>query len=162
MTSLNLRIRRSSFQFMKKLRHRETEKVSQQPKDHAKLLQSCPALWDPVDCSTPGSSVLGILQARILEWVAVPSSRGSSSPRDQTCIMYPALAGRYFTTSATWEAQGQESNLKPGLLVPKLDSLSTEPHQVLRWRKVLDILQAPSEHLPRVQAQWGSEGVWDS
>ena len=43
---------------------------------HAKLLQSCPALCDPVDCSPPGSSVHGILQARILEWVAIPFSRG--------------------------------------------------------------------------------------
>ena len=38
------------------------------------MLQSCPTLWDPVDCSQPGSSALGILQARILEWVAMPSS----------------------------------------------------------------------------------------
>ena len=45
---------------------------------HAKLLQSCLILCDPMDCSLPGSSVLGILQARILEWVAMPSSRGSS------------------------------------------------------------------------------------
>ena len=44
----------------------------------AKSLQSCPTLWDPMDCSPPGSSVHGILQARILEWVAMPSSRGSS------------------------------------------------------------------------------------
>ena len=44
----------------------------------AKSLQSCPTLYDPVDCSPPGSSVHGILQARILEWVAMPSSRGSS------------------------------------------------------------------------------------
>ena len=44
------------------------------------LLQSCPALCDPIDCSLPGSSVHGILQAKILEWVAVPSSRGSSNP----------------------------------------------------------------------------------
>ena len=78
MTSLNLRIKRSSIQFTKKLRHREIKKVSQLPKDHAKLLQSCPALCDPVDCSMPGSSVPVSLQARILEWVAVPSSRGSS------------------------------------------------------------------------------------
>ena len=41
-------------------------------------LQSCPTLWEPMDCSPPGSSVLGILQARILERVAIPSSRGSS------------------------------------------------------------------------------------
>ena len=40
--------------------------------------QSCPTLCDPMDCSLPGSSVHGILQARILEWVATPSSRGSS------------------------------------------------------------------------------------
>ena len=52
----------------------------------AQLLQSCLTLWDPVDCSLPGSSVHGILQARILEWVAVPSSRGPSQPRDRTYI----------------------------------------------------------------------------
>ena len=44
--------------------------------------QPCPTLCDPTDCSPPGSSVRGISQARILEWVAVPSSRGSSRPRD--------------------------------------------------------------------------------
>ena len=43
-----------------------------------KLLQSCPTLYDPMDCSLPGFSVHGILQARILEWVAMPSSRVSS------------------------------------------------------------------------------------
>ena len=41
---------------------------------HAKLLQSCPTLWDPMDRSPPDSSVPGILQARILEWVAIPFS----------------------------------------------------------------------------------------
>ena len=49
---------------------------------HAKLLQSCLTLCDHVDCSPPGSSVRGILQARILEWVVKPSSRASSQPRD--------------------------------------------------------------------------------
>ena len=44
----------------------------------AKLLQSCPTLCDPMDCRLPGSSVHGILQVGILEWVAMPSSRGSS------------------------------------------------------------------------------------
>ena len=43
--------------------------------------QSCPTVCDPKDCSPPGSSVHGILQARILEWVAMPSSQGSSQPR---------------------------------------------------------------------------------
>ena len=44
----------------------------------AKSLQSCPTVCEPMDCSPPGSSVLGILQARILEWVAISSSRGAS------------------------------------------------------------------------------------
>ena len=60
---------------------------------------------NPMACSLPGSSVHGILQARILEWVAMPSSWGSSSPKDQThSLVSPALAGRFFSTSATWEA----------------------------------------------------------
>ena len=49
---------------------------------HAKSLQSYPTLCDPMHCRPPGSSVRGILQARILEWVAEPSSRGSSQLRD--------------------------------------------------------------------------------
>ena len=51
---------------------------------HAKSLQSCPTLCEPLECNPPHYSVHGILQARILEWVAMPSSRGSSRPRDQT------------------------------------------------------------------------------
>ena len=58
-------------------------------------LQSCPTLWT-MDCSLPGSSILGILQAGILEWVAMPSSRGSSQPRDQTKVS--CIAVRFFTT----------------------------------------------------------------
>ena len=49
---------------------------------------------DPMDCSQPGSSVHGILQARILEWVAIPSSRGSSRPRNRTQVF--CIAGRFF------------------------------------------------------------------
>ena len=55
-----------------------------------------------MDCRPPGSSVHGILQARILEWVAIPYSRGSSRPRDQTWISH--IAGRFFTIWATREA----------------------------------------------------------
>ena len=54
----------------------------------AKSLQSSLTFCDPVDCDLPGSSVHGILHARILEWVVSPSSRGSSQPRDQTCMSY--------------------------------------------------------------------------
>ena len=58
--------------------------------------QSCLTLCDPMDSSPPGSSVHGIVQARILEWVAFSLSRGSSWPRDQTCIS--CAAGRFFTS----------------------------------------------------------------
>ena len=69
----------------------------------AKSLQSCPTPCDSMDCSLPGSSVHGILQARILEWVAVTSPRGSSWPRDQTHISCLSCIGRRgLTTSTTW------------------------------------------------------------
>ena len=55
---------------------------------HAKLLKSCLTLCDPMDCSPPGLSVHGISQARILEWVAMPLSRGSSCPRDWAFISF--------------------------------------------------------------------------
>ena len=72
----------------------------------AKSFWSCLTLWSPVDCSLPGSSVHGILQARILEWVAMPSSRDLPDPGIQpTFLPSPALADKIFTTSATWEAQ---------------------------------------------------------
>ena len=66
----------------------------------AKLLHSCPTLCSPMDCSPQGSSVHGILQARIVKWAATPSSRGSSWPRDQTHVSYIPCIGRSFTTSA--------------------------------------------------------------
>ena len=70
---------------------------------HAKSLQSCPALCDPMGCSLPGSSVHGILQTRILECVALPASRASSWPRDQTCVSCISCIGKrilyYWATS---------------------------------------------------------------
>ena len=61
----------------------------------AKLLQSHPTLCDPMNCSPSGSSVHGILRARILEWVAISSSRGSSWPRDRTHISYVSYTGKW-------------------------------------------------------------------
>ena len=60
----------------------------------AQSLQSCPTLCNPMNYSPPGSSVYGILQARTLQWVAVPSSRGSSQPRDWTCVSYISCIGQ--------------------------------------------------------------------
>ena len=73
----------------------------------AKLFQSCRTLCNPMDCSPPGSSVCRILQARIVEChgVAMPSCRRSFNPGiEPMSLMSPALAGGFFTTSATWEA----------------------------------------------------------
>ena len=61
------------------------------------------SLCDPMDCSPPGSSVHGILQVRILEWLAIPFSRGSSWPRDQTQVS--RITGIFFTIWATREAR---------------------------------------------------------
>ena len=58
------------------------------------VTQSCPNLCDPMDCSLPGSSFHGILQARILEWVAISFSRGSSRSRDR--IQVSRIPGRHF------------------------------------------------------------------
>ena len=59
------------------------------------VAQPCPTLYNPMDCSPPGSPVHEILQARILEWVAIPFSKGSSQPSDQTWIS--CIAGGFFT-----------------------------------------------------------------
>ena len=68
----------------------------------ALVAQSYLTLFDPMDCSLPSSSVHGICQARTLEWVAIPFSRGSSWPWNQTQVSY--LTGRFFTIWATREA----------------------------------------------------------
>ena len=65
----------------------------------SEVAQSCLTLCEPMDCSLPGSSVHGIFQARVREWVAISFSRGSSQPRDQTRIS--RTAGRRFTVWAT-------------------------------------------------------------
>ena len=108
-----------------------------------KVAQSCPTLWDPMNYR-----VHGILQARILEWVAFPFSRGSSQPRDRTQVSHNACG--FFTSWATWEAQEywslsllqhifptQESNW--GLPALQVDSLPTElsgkPKVELIWKK---------------------------
>ena len=92
---------------------------------HAKSLQSSTALCNTMDYSLPGSSVHGILQARILERVAMPSSRGSSRPRDRTQVSCVSCPGRQvLTTSAAWEAH---SNLS------KFTGLVTSRVRLLMW-----------------------------
>ena len=69
---------------------------------HDKSLQTSPALCNTMDYSPPGSSVHGILQARILEWVVISSSRGSSQSKDGNCISYVSCIGGGFFWSGRY------------------------------------------------------------
>ena len=64
-------------------------------KSESEVAQSCPTLFDPLDCSPPGFSIHGIFQERILEWVAISFPRGSSQARDQAQVSH--IVGRCFT-----------------------------------------------------------------
>ena len=114
----------------------------------AKSIQLCPTLCDPIDGSPAGPSVHGTLQTRILEWAAMPSSRGSSQPRDQTmALTSPALAGEFFTISATWAARSQfrsVAQLCPTLCDPMdYRSPGSSLHGILQ-PKILECLKSPS------------------
>ena len=76
-------------------------------KSEKEVTQSCLTLSDPMDCSLPGSSVRGIFQARVLEWIAISFSRGLSRPRNRTRVSH--IVGRRFTVGAIREAQGYMS-----------------------------------------------------
>ena len=65
-------------------------RLSNEPCESVLVVQSCPAVCDPVDCSPPGSSLHGILQAKTLVWVAIPFSRGPSQSRIKPRISEPA------------------------------------------------------------------------
>ena len=77
------------------------------PESESEVAQSCPNSLGPMDCSLSGSSIHGIFQARMLEWIAISFSRGSSWPRNQTLVS--RIAGRRFTVWATREAKWSES-----------------------------------------------------
>ena len=106
------------------------------------VAQSCPTLCDPVDCSLPGFSVHAILQARILEWVTISFSRGSSQPRDWTWV--PHIGGRCFNLWAT-----REDNISI--------SLSKESHTTFSQRK--GVLEKKNQALNLVKTEnelWGT------
>ena len=95
------------------------------------VTQSNPTFCSPMDCSLPGSSVQRILQARILEWAAIPFSRESSQPKDWTWIS--SIAGRFFTVWATREAIWE---------LPKCD-VDTQSEKILLEKMTpIDLLKA--------------------
>ena len=104
----------------------------------SEVTQSCPTLCNPIDHSLPGSAVHGIFQARVLEWVAVSFSRGSSRPRDQTQVS--SIVGRRFYCLSH---QGSHSAVRvispaylrlfmflPEILIPACDSSSLAFHMM--------------------------------
>ena len=117
------------------------------------VTQSCRTLWDPMDCSPPGSSSMWILQARILERVAMSSSRGSSQPRDQSQVS--CIAGRFFTFWATREACICYWTMKK-IKVNSLPSVFLEFIQKTFPSYVLHILHPHKEEYK--SAGWEDEG----
>ena len=108
---------------------------------HAKLLQSCPTLCYLMDCSLPIFSVRGIVQARILEWVAISFSRGSSWSRNQTCVScISCTAGRFFTTELWGKPQ---SNIAVNQLkMTGIDNISQNKFTGEEWKsKSIQCLQ---------------------
>ena len=99
------------------------------------VAQSCPTLCDPMDWSLLGFSVYGILQARILEWVATPSSRDTSQPRDRTLVSF--LTGIFFTVWATGTSPS-----------PRRDYYGHRAHVGVYWKRLT---------LPRVERREGSD-----
>ena len=134
------------------------------------VTKSCPALCDAADCSLPGSSVHGILQARILEWVAISFSRGSSRPRNRTRVT--CIAGGFFADWAMREAHDMSRLTKflralrapewssPGALHPLSPkaSVSTTSCAMGHLASTRRLLKVNSSDW--TQLSWASPGLW--
>ena len=122
---------------------------------HACVLQSCPTLCDPMDCSPPGSSVQGILQARILEWVALPSSRGSSSPRDRTCIS--CIVDGFFSTEPQgkpWHDPKEKSSVTFDISWELQMTPDDQVSGVFSWLPPPNCLLCPTHLLGKMWFKW--------
>ena len=129
---------------------------SQEPRELqlvSSVTESCPTLGCPTDCSPPGSSVPGILQARILDWVAMRSTRGSSWPRERICIS--CIARKFFTLWAPRE-QCRIPRFSPwiGMISWRREWLHTPVflHGAFPWTEGLGRLTV--HRLPRVRHDW--------
>ena len=108
---------------------------------HGKSIQSCPTLCDPIDYSPPASSIHGILQAKILEWVAMPSSRGFSPCRDRPCLLFLmhwqaaslplAPPGKHCCCSCSVAVP----SFPPALIFPSIRIFSNESALRIMWPK---------------------------
>ena len=137
---------------------------------NAELLQLCPTLCNSMDCSLPGSSVHGILQARTLEWVAISFSRGHSLPRNR--IQISCIVGRFFTVWVTRSRKILIYTLEMAALSFIFNGLSKQEMaihaSILAWR--IPWTEEPgslqSMELQRVGHEWAtntltSKPVWN-
>ena len=116
------------------------------------VTQFCLTLYNPIDCSLPGSSIYGILQARILEWIAIPFSRGSSRPRDQTwvyCCLQSSVQFSSVTQSCLTLCNPMNRSM-PGLPVHHqlLEFTQTHIHRVSDAIQPSHPLSSPSPPAP--------------
>ena len=102
-----------------------------------KITQPCLTLCHPIDCRPPGSSVHGILQARILAWVAIPFSRGSCQPRDQTQVS--CIAGGFFTVWATAMVLPVDTYGCKSWTLKKADHQRTDALELRCWIRLLRV-----------------------
>ena len=117
------------------------------------VTQSCPTLCDPIDCSLPGSSVHGLLQATVQEWVVISFSRGSSQPRDQTQVS--CIAGGLFTTEPPGKPILCVPDLLPipwFLLLSSIRSSDSEPRDPSNLQKAGGFFLSCS--IPGAQSRW--------
>ena len=117
--------------------------------------QSCLTLCSPMDCSLPGSSVRGISQAGILEWVAISFSKGSSQSRDQTQVS--CIAGQLLTIWATRETKPIKQRLQWAFINTNLRGSSEQRETGLPGKKIpiCDVIGCPPPE-PSVSSPWDS------
>ena len=142
-----MRTKHFSVTFIPNTIHWKIRLLPEKVKVKVLVTQSCLTLCKPMHCGPPSSSVHGILQARMLEWIAMRSSRGSSQPRNQTQVSH--IAGRFFTAWATREVQLLPKSPSPSVLPIFLwgrESQSSffhfpdETTSVQRWASKLSLL----------------------
>ena len=131
----------------------------------SEVAQSCPTLCDPVDCSPPGSSVHGILRPRILEWVAISFSRGSSRPRGRTQLS--CMAGRRFNLWATREDERKNKwdekcqGVAQNMTHDKCSiNMSRYHHHAHPWQLVKDSHSFPTMSLRILTCRTQGIGKW--
>ena len=121
------------------------------------VAKSCLTLCDPMDCSPPGSSVHGILQIRILEWVAISSSRGSPQPRDWTCPLHPLHCRQILY----WLSQQGNYHISKCLLtIVPFPSTSESTRHTEKQKHRHKRLNKNQNHLDSLS--WEDREVWDT